>query len=137
VFILRLEDGEILHEVIEQFARDHSIRAAALIAVGGLDRQSCLIAGPKDGRAQTIEPQQITLEAVHEAAGTGTLFPDDDGEPVIHMHMAAGRGHRAVTGCIRSGVKVWHVLEVIIFELLNDTAARRPDPVLGFKLLIP
>ena len=35
VFIVRLEDGEIVHEVIEQFALDHKITAASLIVVGG------------------------------------------------------------------------------------------------------
>ena len=35
VFILRLEDGEIVHEVIEQFAADEKIAAAALIILGG------------------------------------------------------------------------------------------------------
>jgi len=34
-FILRLEDGEILHEEIEAFAAEHSVKAAAVILVGG------------------------------------------------------------------------------------------------------
>jgi predicted DNA-binding protein with PD1-like motif len=42
VFILRLEDGEIVHEVIEQFATEHGIKAASLIVVGGADDGSRL-----------------------------------------------------------------------------------------------
>ena len=35
VFVMRLEDGETVHEEIERFAREHSIAAAALIIIGG------------------------------------------------------------------------------------------------------
>jgi predicted DNA-binding protein with PD1-like motif len=77
------------------------------------------------------------LEDVHEVAGTGTLFPDDQGNPILHMHMACGRKSSTVTGCIRTGVKVWHVMEVILFELIDTTGRRLVDPETGFKLLIP
>ncbi|MEJ2665270.1 MAG: DUF296 domain-containing protein, partial [Spirochaetia bacterium] len=50
VFIIRLEDGDILHESIERLARDEGITAAALIAVGGADKDSALIVGPQHGR---------------------------------------------------------------------------------------
>ena len=40
IFILRLEDGEILHETIESFAAKQGIRAAALIVLGGADEGS-------------------------------------------------------------------------------------------------
>lgn len=35
VFVIRLEDGDVLHESIEAFAREHEIQAAGLIALGG------------------------------------------------------------------------------------------------------
>jgi len=40
MFIIRLEDGEILHEKVEEFARTHAIAAAAVIALGGIDEGS-------------------------------------------------------------------------------------------------
>jgi len=137
IFVLRLEDGEIVHEVIERFADEQSIRAAALIAVGGADQGSRLVVGPEEGRSSPINAMELLLDNVHEVAGTGTLFPDEEGRPQIHMHFALGRKDRTVTGCIRKGVKVWHILEVIIFELLDTSAYRKADPVLGFKLLQP
>jgi len=137
IFVIRLEDGDILHECIESLAREKDIRAAALIAVGGADAGSRLIVGPEEGRATEIRPQELVLDEVHEVAGTGTLFPDEDGHPMIHMHLAAGRGDKTVTGCVREGVKVWHVLEVILIELLDTDAARKLDPKTGFKLLEP
>jgi len=137
VFVIRLEDGDILHESIEKLAGEENIRCAALIAVGGADQGSRLVVGPESGRAEKIRPMHQVLENVHEIAGTGTLFPDDTGAPVLHMHMACGRNDATVTGCVRSGVRVWHVMEVILYELLDSHAQRIYDKATGFKLLQP
>jgi predicted DNA-binding protein with PD1-like motif len=137
IFVIRLEDGDIVHEVIEKFARELDIKAAALIVLGGADLDSKLVVGPEEGRAKPLHPMEHILEDVHEVAGTGTLFPDDQGNPILHMHMACGRKSSTVTGCIRTGVTVWHVMEVILFELIDTTGRRLVDPETGFKLLIP
>jgi predicted DNA-binding protein with PD1-like motif len=137
IFILRLEDGEILHETIEAFAREHSITAAAVIAVGGADEGSKLVVGPEEGRSKPVIPMEHVLDNVHEIAGVGTIFPDKAGKPVLHMHIAGGRKDRAVTGCVRRGVKVWQVLEVIISELVDTRAHRAFDENTGFELLEP
>ena len=137
VFVIRLEDGEILHEALEAFAKKHQIRAASLIAVGGIDKGSVLIVGPEQGRASPIVPLKETLEEVHEVTGTGTIFPDDTGEPMLHMHLACGRKGHTVVGCGRHGVRVWHVLEVVLTELTGTNASRRLEPASGFKLLQP
>lgn len=136
-FVIRLEDGDIVHEAIERFAREQSITAAALLVIGGADTGSRIIVGPEKGREMPILPMEHVLDDVHEVAGTGTIFPDDEGNPVLHMHMACGRKTDTVTGCIRSGVKVWHVMEVILFELIDTTGTRIFEPESGFKLLNP
>lgn len=137
VFVIRLEDGEIVHEVIEKFAVEHGIRTASLIALGGADRDSTVIVGPEIGRTLPIVPMTRVLDDVHEVAGVGTLFPDDEGNPILHMHMACGRKDRTTTGCIRQGIRVWHVLEVILYELVDSTGTRILEPASGFKLLDP
>jgi predicted DNA-binding protein with PD1-like motif len=137
VFILRLEDGEIVHEVIEKFAMDHDIKAASLSIIGGADDGSELVVGPKEDRGLPLHPMQLALEHAHEVTGTGTLFPDDQGQPLLHMHMACGRKDTTTTGCIRSGVKVWRIMEVIIFELLDTEAKRLVEEPLGLKFLQP
>lgn len=137
VFVIRLEDGEIVHEIIETFARDHQIRAAALLILGGADDGSTLVVGPQEDRILPVLPMTHILRNAHEVAGTGTLFPDEDGIPILHMHMACGRRGETVTGCIRNGVKVWRVMEVILFELLDTRAVRRQEPPTNFKLLQP
>jgi predicted DNA-binding protein with PD1-like motif len=137
IFVIRLEDGEILHETIERFAAEQGIRAAALIIVGGADEGSRLVVGPEKGRSVPVNPMTHILDDVHEIAGTGTLFPDEEGKPVLHMHIACGREAATVTGCVRTGVTIWHIGEVILFELTDTPAIRKIDPQLGFKLLSP
>ena len=137
IFVVRLEDGEILHETIERFAAEQGIQAAALIAVGGADEGSTLVVGPEKGRGLPVNPMTHNLPGVHEIAGTGTLFPDEKGQPVLHMHLACGRKSETVTGCVRTGVKIWQIGEVILFELKDSAAVRKVDPQLGFKLLSP
>jgi predicted DNA-binding protein with PD1-like motif len=136
-FVIRLEDGDIIHEALEEFARMHAIAAAALIALGAVDEGSTLVVGPDQGRSATITPMEHVLSEVHEISGVGTIFPDKDNNPVLHMHIACGREESTVTGCVRRGVKVWHLLELILFELLDSSASRIFDEQTGFELLEP
>jgi predicted DNA-binding protein with PD1-like motif len=137
IFVLRLEDGEILHEQIEAFARSQSIQSAALIVLGGADEGSRLVVGPEQGRGLPVIPMEIALDGVHEVMGTGTIFPDLAGNPVLHMHVSGGRKDRAKTGCVRRGVKVWHVMEAVLWEISESTAKRVMEPATGFELLQP
>jgi predicted DNA-binding protein with PD1-like motif len=136
-FIIRLEDGEIIHQKLEEFAKNNNIKAASITALGGVDKNSILIVGPEQGRADKINPMEHILEDVCECTGTGTIFPDSSGNPVLHMHISAGRKDKTITGCVRKGVKVWHVLEVILIELTGTSSRRLPDKESGFELLIP
>ncbi len=137
VFVITMEDGEIVHEVIERFAAEHGIAAAALILVGGAQRGSRLVVGPADGDARPVAPMELILDDIHEIAGVGALFPDETGAPILHMHAASGRGCETVTGCVRRGVKVWQIGEAILFELLGCAAVREFSPELGFAVLNP
>ena len=135
IFVICLENGDIVHEEIEKFARDHSIAAASLIIIGGADKGSKLIVGPERENEIPVSPMEYILENVHEIAGTGTLFPDQKGNPVLHLHMACGRKSSTRTGCIRRGVRVWHIMEVVLFELLESKGKREFDPETGLTLL--
>lgn len=137
VFVIRLMDGEILHDTIEQFARARGIKSAAVLAVGGAAGGSRLVVGPQDGDARPVNPLEHALSGVHEIAGVGTIFPDEAGNPILHMHAACGRETSTITGCVRAGVETWQVLEVILIELAGSSAVRRLDPPTGFKLLVP
>jgi predicted DNA-binding protein with PD1-like motif len=137
VFVVRLEDGDVLHEAIERLAREQSVRAASVIMVGGADAGSRLVVGPRQARSVPVVPVEHVLNDVHELLGVGTVFPDAQGNPIFHSHVSAGRGDAAVTGCIRRGVRVWHVVEAIVTELVDATGTRILDPQTGFELLRP
>ncbi len=137
VFVIRLEDGDILHEELEKFAAAKGIKAASLIALGGADKGSKIVVGPAEARANPVVPMLHELSEVHEIAATGTIFPNEEGQPVLHMHMAGGRAGYATAGCVRAGVRVWHVLEVILYELIDCDSKRLLEEASGFELLNP
>jgi uncharacterized protein len=135
VLIVRLEDGDVVHECIEQAATAEGIARAAVILLGGADRGSRLVVGPEDGRADPIVAVERALHDVHEMVGAGTLFPNEEGRPVLHLHAAFGRGDQVTAGCIRAGVVTWLIGECVVIELLETDACRRVDPETGFALL--
>jgi len=137
VFVIRLEDGDVVHECIERFARVKKIRSAAVIMVGGADKGSRIVVGPRNGRAKKIVPMPYLLNNVYETGGVGTIFPDSKGNPVLHSHNFFGRNNVTRSGCVRLGVKTWHIMEVVIIELTGTCASRKKDRTTGFELLIP
>ncbi|MGA2681398.1 MAG: PPC domain-containing DNA-binding protein [Candidatus Bathyarchaeia archaeon] len=135
VFILRLCQGEHIHEVIEKFASGKKILSGLCFFLGGAEDKSKVVVGPKDGAVLPPEPMVTLLKGVHEACGVGTLFPDEKGKPKLHMHASFGRNDTAVTGCVRLGVDVWQIGEIVILELAGASARRAKDDVTGFELL--
>ncbi len=133
--IVRLEDGDVVHECLEEAARAEGIVRAAVILLGGADGGSRLVVGPEDGRAAAIVPMERVLHDVHEMVGAGTLFPDESGRPVLHLHAAFGRDVQVSAGCIRAGVVTWVVGEAVVIELVGSQAERRVDAGTGFELL--
>lgn len=133
--VIRLEDGDVVHECIEEAARAEGIQRAAVILLGGAAGGSRLVVGPEDGAARPVVPMQRALHDVHEMVGAGTLFPDETGRPVLHLHAAFGRDDQVTAGCIRAGVTTWVVGEAVVIELVGSEAHRRVDPATGFDLL--
>jgi predicted DNA-binding protein with PD1-like motif len=134
IFILRLYAGEIVHDILEGFAEKNNIKSAMCFFLGGAEDKSKLVVGPKDGNTSPVEPMIAMLKGVHEGCGVGTLFCDSQGKPKLHMHGSFGRNGGAVTGCMRAGVEIWCCGEVVIFELLDNSAMRVKDSN-GFELL--
>ena len=137
VFVIRLDDGEILHEAIESFAASRNIHAATVTATGGAAKGSRLVVGPKMPLSSPVVPLYHELDGPHELTGTGTIFRNADGVPKMHMHCSCGREGRSVAGCARAGVIVWLVMEAVITELKGCAAKRLTDKDSGFELLVP
>lgn len=135
VFVLRLEEGERIPDVIERFAEEQDVRRAAVLLLGGIGHGSRVVVGPEEGRGEEIVPLVHTLQGIQEILGVGTIFPDEQGRPILHLHGASGREGGASVGCTRAGVDVWLVGEVVVLEMVGMDAARKKDPRSGLSLL--
>jgi predicted DNA-binding protein with PD1-like motif len=134
IFILRLEDGDRLPDVLEAFAREKNVAGALCFFLGGIKDGSRLVEGPA---ADELPPDPVirALTGVHEVVGLGTIFPDEEGVPKLHAHAAAGRDGRTETGCVRPGIETWHILELVVLEMTASGARRKRDAATGFTLL--
>lgn len=135
IFILRLHHDETLHEVIEEFAYQKQVKSAICFFLGGAQDKSKVVVGPKDDDAMPPEPMVTLLRGVHEACGVGTIFSDEEGKPKLHMHASFGRNDNAITGCVRMGVDVWQIGEVVILEITGGSAKRVKNKETSFEFL--
>jgi uncharacterized protein len=135
IFVLRLHHNDVLHEAIEKFAAEKQVNRALCFFLGGAKENSKVVVGPKIGDAIPPEPMITLLKGVHEACGVGTIFPDEQGTPKLHMHASFGRKTETVTGCVRMGVDVWRIGEVVVLELAGLSAQRLKDKETSFEFL--
>jgi predicted DNA-binding protein with PD1-like motif len=135
IFMLRLHDGDRLPDVLETFATQHKVSTALCFFLGGAKEKSRIVVGPKNGNTLPPEPMVTLLNGVHEACGVGSIVADEEGKPKLHMHASFGRKENTVTGCVRMGVDVWQIGEVVILELTGATARRAKDKATGFEFL--
>jgi predicted DNA-binding protein with PD1-like motif len=134
VFILRLEDGDIVPDCIEKFAAQKKIMCGHVILIGGIGGGQ-IVSGPRFSYEMPPDPIFIPVDEAHEVVGVGIIAPNKDGKPVLHIHAALGRAGKTLTGCLRPGVTTWLVGEAIIYEITGTTAKRLPDKASGFELM--
>jgi predicted DNA-binding protein with PD1-like motif len=135
IFVLRLEDGDLLNDTIETFARDHGVERGLAFFLGGSASGSKVVVGPDAAREDAVIPLVHVLAGAQEAFAVGTIFPDEAGVPSLHMHAAAGREGTATVGCTRAGLQTWLVGEVVLLEIAGSDARRVLDTATGFQLL--
>ncbi len=136
VFVIRLEDGDVVPDCIEAFAAEHEVSVAHAILIGGIGAGEVVV-GPRRSDVMPPEPMLLPIDGAHEAAAVGVLAPGEDGKPTLHIHGALGRSGQTTTGCLRPGVETWLVGECILTEILGTDAVRRRDGASGFPLLEP
>ncbi len=136
VFVIRLEDGDIVPDCIERFAEENSVSVGHVILVGGIGDGEVVV-GPRRSCERPPEPMLLPIDGAHEVAGVGVLAPGEDGRPVLHIHAALGRSGKTTTGCLRPGVVTWLVAEAILYEIVGAKVARIMNSESGFQLLEP
>jgi len=134
VFVVRLEDGDVLPDCLQKFATENSIKCGQVVLVGGIGGGQ-VVSGPRQTDEMPPDPVYIPVDGAHEVVGVGIIAPDKDGQPVLHIHASLGRGDHVITGCLRPGVTTWLVGEALIYEITGASARRLPDERSGFDLL--
>ena len=136
VFVIRLEDGDVVPQCIERFAEEKGVSVGQAILVGGIGGGDVVV-GPRRSEQRPPEPMLLPINGAQEVVGVGVLAPSEDGKPVLHIHAALGRAGQTMTGCLRHGVTTWLVGEVILYEILGANMLRVKDKQSGFELLEP
>ena len=136
VFVIRLEDGDVVPECIERFAEEKGVSVGQAILVGGVGSGDVVV-GPRSSKEMPPEPVLLPVDGAHEVVGVGVLAPGENGRPTLHIHASLGRVGRTITGCLRQGVTTWLVGEVILYEILGAKLKRTQDKKSGFELLEP
>ncbi len=135
IFVIRLHDGDRLPDTVESFAKQKNIRSAVCFFLGGVKDKGRIVVGPSNESTNPVIPLVKTLQGIHEVCGLGTLFVNEEDTPILHMHASFGRDEKVITGCIRLGIDVWNIGEVIILEIMDTIAQRKKDKKTGFELL--
>ena len=134
VFVIRLEDGDVVPECIERFAQENRVFVGQAILVGGIDAGD-IVVGPRRSEERLPTPMLLPIDGAHEAVGVGVLDPGEAGKSTLHIHAALGRAGQTISGCLRQGVTTWLVGEVILYEILSTDVMRIKDEQSGFELL--
>ena len=136
VFVIRLEDGDVVPGCIERFAQENGILVGHAILVGGIGAGDVVI-GPRRSEERPPAPMLLPIDGAQEVLGVGVLAPGEDGKPTLHIHASLGRAGQTMTGCLRHGVTTWLVGEVILYEIVGADVRRIKDEQSGFELLEP
>lgn len=134
IFLIRLEDGDVVPACIEDFAERNGVSVGQVILVGGIGDGE-IVVGPKRSNERPPQPMLLPIDGAHEVLGVGVLAPGEDGKPILHIHAALGRSGKTMSGCLRPGVTTWLVAEAILYEILGANAVRIKDEQSGFTLL--
>lgn len=134
VFVIRLEDGDVIPDCIEHFAEERKISMGQVVMIGGIG-EGQVVVGPRRSDEMPPEPMLLPLDGAHEVVGIGVIAPNEKGKPILHIHAALGRAGKTTTGCLRPGVTIWMVGEVILYEILGVNVVRVLSKKTGFELL--
>jgi predicted DNA-binding protein with PD1-like motif len=133
IVTIRFGDGDSIYEGIETVAEKERIASAVVWLIGGV-KNGGVVVGPSDDAMPPV-PMVERFSDPREIAGIGTLFPDDNNRPSLHLHASIGKGKSPLTGCPRKGLDCWLITEAVIMELTGVKARRSRDAKSGLSLL--
>ncbi|MFH1285804.1 MAG: PPC domain-containing DNA-binding protein [Candidatus Micrarchaeota archaeon] len=137
VFVLKFSHGEDLLSSLNKFVREKGISEGVLFLLGAL-KKGGVMAGPKES---VLPPNPIwrAFTETHELLAVGTVYIyEENNEPRLHIHTAAGRDNSTLVGCLRETAQVFLIVEGVLLEFEGTGAIRSLDKesanaVLSFK----
>lgn len=132
--VAKVEHGDDLLASIQELANREKIESAVFFTLGAL-KSSKIVVGPRE---VVIPPEGIPrfFNDGREILAIGTIFSNEQGAPLLHIHGAMGRQESVLVGCIRYLCEVYLVVEVIIMELKGIQAHRLYDANLFLNTLV-
>ncbi|MDD4651560.1 MAG: DUF296 domain-containing protein [Methanothrix sp.] len=132
VFVLRMDHGEDLIELLQKFLKEKKVESCAALFLGAL-RDGRAVTGPESPVIPPA-PNFEAYDSAWEVFGMATVYPSAEG-PKLHIHSAMGRGRQSLTGCIRDKARVYLVVEAVLFEICGLAAERVWDEEMQLYLL--
>lgn len=125
VHVLRLKPHDDLRLALENYARNHHLRAGFIVtAVGSLESAKLRLANQKDSTSFSGKFEIVSL--------VGTLSPDG---PHLHISLADETG-RTIGGHLVEGCSIYTTAEIVIGETTDLQFSRPLDPQTGFNELM-
>lgn len=130
IHLLVMDTGEDPLQELVRFARTQGIVAASFSAIGAF---SDAVVAWFDMESRRYERIPVA-EQVEVVSMLGDIALGDDGEPVVHSHVALGRRSGAVIGGHLVAAQVRPTLEMVLIEG-QRALHRRYRPAVGLALL--
>ena len=131
IFVLKFSHREDVKTTLDDFLKKEKIRCASFVFLGAFEKGR-LVTGPRKAVVPP-DPNYAAFKDGWEVMGVGTVF---DGEtPQVHMHASMGKQRKTLTGCVRKDVRIFMVIEAVVFELKGIRAKKELDPKTGVNLL--
>jgi hypothetical protein len=129
-FVVIVEPGEEAMSTLVAFARDQSLSASQVTAIGAFERVTLgyFDRDKRDYQPIPIERQVEVLSLVGDIVGAG-----DDLN--LHAHVVVGQSDGSAYGGHLLEATVWPTLEVVITETPTHLR-RRFDPKTGVALIV-
>lgn len=128
-FFVVLEPGDDILLAIADACALHGVRQAVVpVFIGAFSSVTLIGTREPVPDPDVPMPQKTTVEW-SEGIGTATVFPDETGVPIVHLHIAIGDKRDAAlgySGHVLTAV-THYTVELLIEELTDAELVRRPD----------
>jgi predicted DNA-binding protein with PD1-like motif len=127
----RIKPGEDLRKSIEMYAREHEIKAGAILTcVGSLQQASIRMANANSlNKKNQVKDYDQKFEII---SLVGTI---SDEKCHLHISLSDKRGN-VIGGHLKNGCTIYTTAEIVISEFPNLEFARKQDETTGFVELV-